>query len=236
MKAGAAWDAIPVTKTKPLLLSIGAALKTVITHRDFGECTSARPRFWSHISVFFGFLALTMVTLWVITSSINPLAGREFVYPFGFWSPWKILANLGGAAVLVGCFLMVYERTREGQPGGASTYADWAFLSLLTLVVLTGFITEVLHYVRLEPHRHLAYFVHLLFACALLLYLPYSKFAHLIYRVTALVYAEHVGRGRFAVTGVGSDTGRGSSSGGESSEAAAAPGTDEVPSKVEPAT
>ncbi len=74
------------------------------------------------------------------------------------------------------------------------TYFDWAFISTLLIVVITGFVTEILHYVRLEPHRHLAYFVHLVFVCALFLYLPYSKFAHIIYRTVAMIYAEYSGR------------------------------------------
>jgi quinone-modifying oxidoreductase subunit QmoC len=62
------------------------------------------------------------------------------------------------------------------------------------IVVFTGFATEALHYIRLEPHRHLAYFVHLVFVFALLIYLPYSKLAHLAYRTVALVMAEYFGR------------------------------------------
>jgi nitrate reductase gamma subunit len=61
-------------------------------------------------------------------------------------------------------------------------------------VVLTGFLSEALHYARMEPHREIVYFVHLVFVATLLMYLPYSKFAHLIYRTTAMVYAEHSGR------------------------------------------
>ena len=76
------------------------------------------------------------------------------------------------------------------------------------LVVSTGFITEVLHYLRLEPHRHIAYFVHLVFVFVVLMYLPYSKLAHLVYRRTAMVFAEHTGRKGAALVASSDGTGR----------------------------
>ena len=181
-------------ESKGLGRSILSTLKKAFSHDNFNQCTTARPRFAAHLCVFFGFLGLTFVTIWVITAQINPMLGDDFVYPFGFWNPWKILANLGGAALMAGCLLMMWERLKENDFVGPGTYFDWALISALLLVVITGFATEVLHYLRLEPHRHIAYFAHLVFVFAVLIYLPYSKLAHLFYRGTAMVFAEHTGR------------------------------------------
>ncbi len=183
-----------ITPVKGLMPSIFSAVKNIITHENFSKCTAERTRQFSHIAIFFGFIALSCVTLWIITLGINPLISGSFVYPFGFWSPWKILANLGGLALIGGIGLIIRDRMRHDAQAGAGNYYDWAFLTTIFIVVATGFFTEALHYVRLEPHRHIAYFVHLVFVFTLIVYLPYSKFAHVIYRTVAMVYAEHTGR------------------------------------------
>ena len=152
----------------------------------------------SHMLVFFGFVGLLVVDLWVLTARFNPLLKNVLAYPFNFWSPWKILANVAGAAILTGCALMARDRTaRTGRTGG---WFDWMFLSLVAGAVVTGFGCEVLHYARIDPFRYAAYVVHLATVFALLVLLPYSKFAHMVYRATALVYAARSGRwprGRF---------------------------------------
>jgi quinone-modifying oxidoreductase subunit QmoC len=181
----------PAKKLGPAVWSV---IKDVFGHDRFTQCTTGTARSFSHVFVFFGFIALSVVTFWVITGRYNPLIGSDFVYPFGFWSPWKILANLGGTAALFGCVWMVWERLERSEKAGISTYFDWAFVLALALVVFTGFVTEGMHYLRLVPHRHVAYFIHLNLVFALLIYLPYSKFAHVFYRTTAMVFTEYSGR------------------------------------------
>ncbi|MHC4696076.1 MAG: quinone-interacting membrane-bound oxidoreductase complex subunit QmoC [Planctomycetota bacterium] len=185
---------------KSLIPSIVATLKSIVAHNKFALCTQAHSRFLSHLCVFFGFIALSLVTIWVITARYNPLIQGDFVYPFSFWNPWKILANVGGAALALGCLLMMRDRLRDPEQISTGSYFDWLLISKLLLVVITGYITEVLHYLRLEPHRHIAYFVHLVFVFTVLMYLPYSKLAHLAYRCTAMVFAEHSGRNGGAPT------------------------------------
>lgn len=197
-------------RAKSLGSAIVAALKTVVGHNDFGTCTTERPRSLSHYFVFYGFLALSAVGLWMIllgaTAHLgNPLLGRDFVYPFHFLNPWRVLANVGGLAAIVGCLMMMGERLRDRQGIGEGTYYDWSFLAAVLLVVLTGFLSEILHYARMEPHRQIVYFCHLTLVFALLMYLPYSKFAHMLYRTTAMVYAEYTGRNKPAVTAAAVD-------------------------------
>ena len=175
-----------------LAASIWSAARSIILHDDFSRCTTERARTNSHRLVLFGFVGLLAVDLWVLTLRINPLLGDGFVYPFNFWSPWKIVANLAGAALLAGCFLMI--RSRMARTDRTGTWFDWTFLGLAVAAVLTGFGCEVLHYARVDPLRYATYIVHLATVFALLVLLPYSKFAHIIYRATAMVYAAHTGR------------------------------------------
>ncbi|MBC8423648.1 quinone-interacting membrane-bound oxidoreductase complex subunit QmoC [bacterium] len=195
MKASLERDA-GATPVRGVWSSLGATLKNVVRHDNFAVCSTAHIRYVSHPLFFFGFFSLSVVTLWVITSGINPLIRGEFVYPFAFWSPWKILANLGGLAVVAGCILTIRERLFGTAYNTAGNYYDWSLLITLILVALTGFLTEIWHYFRMEPHRHIAYFAHLVFVFTLIVYMPYAKFAHVVYRTTALVLAECYGRKR----------------------------------------
>jgi len=207
---------------KELGPSIVSALKSIFTHDKFTQCTANSSRFVSHLCVFYGFLALLLVTMWVMISSWNPLLRSAFAYPFSFWNPWRILGNLGGAAIVVGCLLMIRDRWLNTEDGGTHTFFDWAFVGTILAVVLTGFATEALHYLRVDPHRHLVYFIHLVCVFVLIMYFPYSKFAHIVYRTTAMVYAEYSGRDPNA-----SDVAAGDGEQGEEAEAAQAEQADE---------
>jgi quinone-modifying oxidoreductase subunit QmoC len=116
----------------------------------------------------------------------------------GLTEPWKLLANLAGIALIIGCCLMMLDRAkRRTQPNlrsrPAGTYADWLLLVLLPAVALTGFMTEALHLARLDTERYFAYLVHLATVLTFFLLLPYSKLAHVGFRAIAYVCAERFG-------------------------------------------
>jgi quinone-modifying oxidoreductase subunit QmoC len=147
------------------------------------------------VLVIYGMLALSLTSLWVVTARWNPFL-EGLVYPLGFWNPWKLMANLAGLAVTLGIAWMLAERWKRPEMAGATTYSDFALLGSLLLIALTGFATEMLHFLRMEPLRYAAYSVHLIAIGVLLCMLPYSKLAHVVYRTLALVHAERTGRGQ----------------------------------------
>jgi quinone-modifying oxidoreductase, subunit QmoC len=181
-------------------------IKSILAHDRFSKCTSQASRKTAHLGAFYGFLALFLVSVWAVVALyiINPLIpghDRDLIYPFTIWNPWKILANLGGVALVFGSVLAIRERRSGEMDAPASSSFDWLFLYLLLIIGATGLLAETLRYVA-EPSgvegmkyaAYCVYFVHLVAVFDLLVYLPYSKLAHVVYRTVALVYAEHSGR------------------------------------------
>ena len=132
---------------------------------------------------------------------IEPFHDNDLLYPFAFWNPWKILANLGAIVLIAGSAKAIADRMGAKEESVASSSFDWIFVYLLLGVGVSGLLTEILRYAA-EPTQlkglvytaYVVYFVHLVLVFDLLVYLPYSKFAHIVYRTVALVYAEHSGR------------------------------------------
>jgi quinone-modifying oxidoreductase subunit QmoC len=129
----------------------------------------------------------------------------------------KILANVGCVLLIYGCVQAIRDRVSGKEGSSASTSFDWMFLWLLLAVAVTGLVTEVFRFVvesgdggaaaagvhsGLESIAYAVYFVHLVLVFHLLVYLPFSKFAHILYRTVALVYAEHTGRNQESMQAV----------------------------------
>jgi quinone-modifying oxidoreductase subunit QmoC len=190
--------------------SITRVLTSVFSHGQFNKCQSQPSRRLAHLGAFYGTAALFIVSAWAVVAlyMLNPLIGDYFHYPFHIWNPWKILANLAAIALIGGCVMAIVNRRNNEKEAGVSTSFDWIFVWLLLAVGVTGLLTELLRFVAdpgvygaehtvwggLEYVAYAVYFVHLVVVFDLLVYLPYSKFAHIVYRTVALVYAEHTGR------------------------------------------
>lgn len=167
-------------------------LLDVFKHRKFKQCEGDRVGtreshkshlHKSHLAVFYGFLGLVATT----TSVGIGIYVFGYLTPWPLWHPVKILGNVSGAAVLIACGVFLYRRLKDKEKAGKSTYSDWLFLWVLTLTTLTGFLSQILRLADIPSLAYWTYFIHLVFIFSLLVYIPYSKFAHLAYRFVAML-------------------------------------------------
>jgi len=164
----------------------------ILRHARFRQCNEepagTRKTYKSHLHathllIFYGFLGLVITT----TSVGIGIYGFGYLTPWPFWHPVKILGNISGAAVIIALCVFLWRRIADSTRAGKSTYSDWLFLWILLLTTLTGFFCQWLRLAGLWV-AYPMYFVHLLLIFFLLVYVPYSKFAHLVYRTVAMLY------------------------------------------------
>jgi quinone-modifying oxidoreductase subunit QmoC len=179
-----------------------AALKEVATHEKFRKCDAASPRNLSHLLVFYGFVALFITTTAVFfglyTPKVFALMGMSFPeltpLPMPLYHPVKILGNLGAISFAAGLALMVYQRVTNKEKAGVSNYYDVLFLAVMCGLAITGILTEVIRLAGLGVLAYSIYFIHLVLVFFLIAYLPYSKFAHIVYRTVAILHLKHTRR------------------------------------------
>jgi quinone-modifying oxidoreductase subunit QmoC len=183
-------EPIPASKDPGMIRAMIAGFVELITHRKFNKCTAAKSRFLGHFGMFYGFAILFVVTgIVVIMILIAPDS-----YPI--WSlanPLKIAGNTGAVLLIVGCLIAIGNRITNPEKTGKTHYFDWFLLTVLLCVGITGVLTEVSRFTGGVSWAYWMYFVHLVLVFALLCYLPYSKFGHLLYRYFAIVHAKRVG-------------------------------------------
>jgi quinone-modifying oxidoreductase subunit QmoC len=88
--------------------------------------------------------------------------------------------------LLAGTSLMILNRLWKRNTH-SSNYADWFFLVSFWLLTLTGILVEGARFREWSMAYHL-YFIHLVMVWIIILYFPYTKFAHFLYRTAALVF------------------------------------------------
>ncbi|OGN91171.1 MAG: hypothetical protein A2Z70_00600 [Chloroflexi bacterium RBG_13_48_17] len=192
------WKGINEFETNPastsgtrgsLLRSFVSAIVDILKHGNFGKCQANKTNRYTHLAIFYGFILLLLAAF---LGAVYHLAGIESPYPLT--SPIKIAGNLGSLLLLAGCMLAIYRRFSTNSNGGKTTYFDWFLILLLTFVAISGIATEVVRLAELPTATYSVYLVHLWLLFTLLIYAPFSKGAHLIYRTLAMTYAKQVGR------------------------------------------
>jgi quinone-modifying oxidoreductase subunit QmoC len=176
---------------------IGTLVETVIeifTHKKFNMCSTNSTRFWGHILIFYGFLG-AMATAGL---AVGALVVFELT-PIPLYHPIKILGNLSGLSMVIGCIVVAIRRLQTKSEKGTNTYNDWLLIVFVFLVSFTGLLTQSFRLLETPFLAYNIYFVHMVFIFFLLWYAPYSKLAHMFYRTLALVYLKKNDRKNKAV-------------------------------------
>jgi len=178
-----------------------SSVTTILAHSKFADCNVNRMRQWGHMLLFYSFAGLAVVTTWAIIYLYGfELLGIQPFGPFHFGEspypnsdPVKILALISSIAFAAGVAILLLNRFAKAGKAGMGSYFDWIFLLIVIGVGATGMLSWALRLADVSA-GYLVYYFHLVFVWSLFAYAPYSKFAHLFYRTTAMVFARHSGR------------------------------------------
>lgn len=132
----------------------------------------SRFRWLMHGLMLYGFIALGLADF--LMSIFNPTrAGLPDIHPL------RLLANLGGVAVLAGVIYVRYRYSKDEYiDNGLTLGQDYLFLNLLTITILTGFLTQVLKGAGAIQWVMPVYMLHLGVVATMLVSAPYTRFAH----------------------------------------------------------
>ena len=147
---------------------------------------------------FYGFI---LIVISHIADQLYPIAEsglqagvQSGLFPTPLTNPFKIAGNIGALLLFIGLTLIIYRHLMKKDNAGNATYFDWLFVGLAYLITLCGISTEVLRLAGVEILVHWFYLAHLLFIFTLLVYSPFSKLTHMLYRTLAMTYAKQIGR------------------------------------------
>ena len=180
---------------------IVSSVTTILAHSKFADCNVNRLRQWGHMLLFYSFAGLAVVTTWAIVYLYGfELLGIQPFGPFHFGEspypnsdPVKILALVSSIAFAAGVVILLFNRFAKAGKAGMGSYFAWIFLTIVIGFGATGMLSWALRLADMGL-GYFVYYLHLVFIWSLFAYAPYSKFAHLFYRTTAMVFAKYSGR------------------------------------------
>ncbi len=136
-------------------------------------------RYWAHMALFWGFVGLALATM------------TDYgIDSYGIGIPRtavRIWGSAAGVALMLGAGYFIYKRLKKDEVYSKyNHFSDWVLLVLLFLAGLTGFLIDVFYYAGLAEATYSVLIIHIVLAFDLLVTLPFTKFAHALYRPFAL--------------------------------------------------
>jgi quinone-modifying oxidoreductase subunit QmoC len=181
--------------------NIIASVTQIMTHTKFADCGVNRLRQFGHLFLFYSFIGLAMTTAWAVVYlygfEIFGIEAKGMFHfglsPFPNNDPLKILALVSSIAFTLGVVIILLNRIVKAGKAGMGSYFDWIFLAIVIGVGATGMLSWYLRLANASA-GYAVYYFHLVLVWSLFAYAPYSKFAHLFYRTTAMVFTKYTGR------------------------------------------
>jgi nitrate reductase gamma subunit/NAD-dependent dihydropyrimidine dehydrogenase PreA subunit len=158
--------------------------------KDCADATDSQPwylqRWFIHFATMWGFLGLLGATM--LDYGLELAGIKATGTPVPLWYPVRLLGTLAGAALIYGTTVLIVRRLRRSDRSSAhSTTSDWTFLSMLWVAGASGFVLELALYLPTSPAwGYPMFLLHVGVAMALVLLVPFGKFAHVLYRPIAL--------------------------------------------------
>lgn len=147
-------------------------------------------KWFVHAMTMWGFLGLLLATALNYLLDIIGVKATGTYVPL--WYPTRLIGTLSGIIFIYGVSVLLYKRSSSiDKAHSYSRPSDFTFLILLWVTGITGFIIEIALYLPGAPiWGYWMFIFHVAVSITLLLLLPFTKFAHAIYRIVALYIEE----------------------------------------------
>ena len=166
------------------------SLVEIVQHKRFEECKENHSRVRGHKPLMLAFIGLFIVTIYsMVKNDVFGIFFPSLHGPISLWNPVKWLANVAAVAMIFGIVVLWKNRKKMEAEGKArNTFYDWFYIWIIAAVGVTGLAAELMRIVSIPSLGYIIYYLHLVSVVMLFLYLPYSKFAHIVYRTTAYAF------------------------------------------------
>ena len=179
-----------ISRLIPAVKNVAAELAVLKRYRDCEE--EPKPpwyvsHWFIHWTIMWGFIGLLVAT--GLDYLLMMVADKIPAQPDPLWYPTRMLGNVAGLVLMYGTSLaIIYRFTKPDKYYSHSLLSDWLFLWLLFLEGLTGFIVELAIYLPTGTiWGYVIFFVHVVIGMEIVVLLPFTKFAHAVYRPLALL-------------------------------------------------
>ena len=165
----------------------------IVQHDRFNECVTNKDRVRGHLPLMWAFIALVFVTAYsFFAQDILGIFIPSLHGPMSLWNPVKIIANVAAIALVVGIGILWGNRSKMEADGQASnTFYDWFLIWMIMAVGVTGIASELFRLIGIVSIGYVTYYLHLVSVMMLFLYMPYTKFAHIVYRTFAMAFERY---------------------------------------------